>query len=47
MIRPTACATALILLALSAPTWAQSWEVSGLGAYTPAVSLDHRAPELT
>jgi opacity protein-like surface antigen len=45
--RPTACATAIILLAVSAPTWAQSWEVSGLGAYTPSVSLDRRAPELS
>ena len=47
MNRRTACATAVILLALSASTSAQSWEVSGLGAYTPAVSLDNRAPELS
>ena len=35
MTRVTACAMAIVLLALSAPAWAQSWEVSGLAAYTP------------
>jgi hypothetical protein len=47
MNRFTACATALIQLALSAPAWAQSWEVSGLAAYTPSVALDRQAPELS
>ncbi|HEY6509808.1 MAG TPA: outer membrane beta-barrel protein [Vicinamibacterales bacterium] len=47
MTRSAACATAMMLLALSTPTSAQSWEVSGLGAFTPPVGLDRRAPELT
>ena len=47
MNRFTACAIALILLALSAPAWAQSWELSGLAAYTPSVGLDRQAPELS
>ena len=47
MNRLTALATAIILLALSTPAWAQSWEVSGLAAYTPSVGLDRQAPELS
>jgi opacity protein-like surface antigen len=47
MNRLTTCASALILLALSALAWAQSWEVSGLAAFTPSVSLDRQAPELS
>ena len=47
MNRLTACASAIILLALSAPAWAQSWEVSGLAGHTPSVALDRRAPELS
>ena len=47
MTRFAAGAMALVLLALPAPAWAQSWEVSGLSAYTPAVGLARRAPELT
>jgi opacity protein-like surface antigen len=46
MNRLTAVAAAIILLAPSAPAWAQSWELSGLAAYTPSVELDRRAPEL-
>jgi opacity protein-like surface antigen len=42
-----ASATALILLTLAQPGWAQSWEVSGLAAYTPSVALDRQAPELS
>ena len=47
MNRLTAFATAILLLALSAPAWAQSWELSGLAAYTPSVALDRQAPELS
>jgi opacity protein-like surface antigen len=47
MNRLTAFAAAIILLAPSAPAWAQSWELSGLSAYTPSVGLDRRAPELS
>ena len=47
MNRLTAGASAIILLALSAPAWAQSWEVSGLAGHTPSVALDRRAPELS
>ena len=47
MNRLTALATAIILLALSAPAWAQSWEVSGLAAYTPSVDLAREASELS
>jgi opacity protein-like surface antigen len=43
----TACAIPLVLLALSAPARAQSWELSGLGAYTPSVAIDRQAPEVT
>ena len=35
MKRVTACAIAIVLLALSAPAWAQSWEVSGVAALHP------------
>jgi len=45
--RLTAIAAAIVLLALSAPASAQSWEASGLLGYTPSVALDRRAPELT
>lgn len=36
----------VLLLALTAPVRAQSWEVSGLAGYTPSSALDRRAPEL-
>jgi opacity protein-like surface antigen len=45
--RLTAIAAALVLSALSAPASGQSWEASGLLGYTPSVSLDRQAPELT
>ncbi len=38
---------ALALLLASVPARAQSWEVSGLAAYTPSAGLDNRAPELS
>ena len=41
------CAVALIaVLAMSSHASAQSWEVSGLAAYTPSAGLDQQAPEL-
>jgi opacity protein-like surface antigen len=47
MNRRTAVAAAIILFMLSARASAQSWELSGLAAYTPSVALDRRAPELS
>jgi opacity protein-like surface antigen len=47
MNRLHACASAIVLLTLSAPAWAQQWEVSGLAGHTPSVALDRRAPELS
>jgi opacity protein-like surface antigen len=47
MSRLTGVAAAITLLALSAPAWAQSWEASGLAAYTPSSGLDRQAPELS
>ena len=47
MSRLTAIAAAILLLALSAPASGQSWEMSGLFGYVPAVSVDRQAPELT
>lgn len=38
---------ALMFVILGAPAWAQSWEVSGLAAYTPSAGLDNQAPELS
>jgi opacity protein-like surface antigen len=43
----TAGAMAVVLLALSAPGWAQSWEVSAVAAHTPSAGLDRQAPELS
>jgi opacity protein-like surface antigen len=40
-------ATAIIVLALSPAASAQSWEVSGLAAYTPSAGLDREASELS
>jgi len=39
-----ACASALLL---ATPAWAQSWELSGVAAYTPSAGLDQQAPELS
>jgi opacity protein-like surface antigen len=39
-------ASATLLVFLTAPVRAQSWEVSGLAGYTPSSALDRRAPEL-
>jgi outer membrane protein W len=47
MSRLTGIAAAIALLASSSLAWAQSWEASGLAAYTPSVSLDRQAPELS
>jgi Outer membrane protein beta-barrel domain len=44
--RLVSAASAITLLVLAAPAWAQSWEVSGLAAYTPSAGLDRQAPEL-
>jgi outer membrane protein W len=46
MTRVTALAAALIVVSC-APAWAQSWEVSGLAAYTPSAGLENQAPELS
>jgi hypothetical protein len=46
MNRVIAVASAMALLAAASLSEAQSWEVSGLAAYTPSVDLDRRAPEL-
>ncbi|HEY6359759.1 MAG TPA: outer membrane beta-barrel protein [Vicinamibacterales bacterium] len=47
MSRLAGIAAAIALLASSSPAWAQSWEASGLAAYTPSVGLDRQAPELS
>ena len=47
MNRLTAFAAAIVLLAPSAPAWAQSWELSGVAGYTPSAGLDNQAPELS
>ena len=46
MKRVTSCALPIVLLALSAPAWAQSWELSGVAAHTTSAGLDNQAPEL-
>ena len=46
MNRVTVVAAVIAFLTSSAPATAQSWEVSGLLAYTPSVGLENRAPEL-
>lgn len=40
-------AAALVLLALSTPASAQSWEMSGMAGRTQSASLDNKAPELS
>ena len=40
-------AAVLVLLALSAPARAQSWELSGVVAYTASAGLEQQAPELS
>ena len=48
MSRVTLGATALLTVLIScAPASAQSWEVSGLAAYTPSAGIEHQAPELS
>jgi opacity protein-like surface antigen len=47
MSRLTAVVAAIAMLAVSAPAQAQSWEVSGLAAFTPSAGLDNQAPELS
>jgi opacity protein-like surface antigen len=46
MTRVAVIACALALVAASMPARAQSWEVSGLAGYTPAVDLEHVAREV-
>lgn len=47
MSRAIAFVVAMALLAASASAHAQSWEVSGLAAFTASAGLDNRAPELS
>jgi opacity protein-like surface antigen len=47
MSRVLCCAAAIALLAIPHAARAQSWEVSGLAAYTPSTDLDNQAPELS
>lgn len=47
MSRLAGIAAAIALLASSSFAWAQSWEATGLAAYTPSVGLDRQAPELS
>ena len=47
MSRVTVGAAVLAFVIQSASASAQSWEVSGLAAYTPSAGLEHQAPELS
>ena len=47
MSRVIALVAAIALLVAPGSARAQSWEVSGLAAYTPSAGLDNRAPELS
>ena len=47
MSRAASGAIVLTILVSCAPASAQSWEASGLVAYTPSASLENRAPELS
>jgi hypothetical protein len=47
MSRFSGVLVAIAVLVLSTSTRAQSWEASGLVGYTPLVSVDRQAPELT
>jgi opacity protein-like surface antigen len=48
MSRVTVGATALLTVLIAcAPASAQSWEVSGLAAYTPSAGIERQAPELS
>ena len=47
MSRVLAFVAAMALIGSSAPAQAQSWEVSGLAAFTPSAGLDNQAPELS
>jgi opacity protein-like surface antigen len=46
MSRVIALVAAIALLVAAAPARAQSWEVSGVAAFTPSSGLDNQAPEL-
>jgi outer membrane protein W len=46
MRRLTTAVVTVALLTAPLPAHAQSWEVSGLAAYTPSVDLERQAPEL-
>jgi opacity protein-like surface antigen len=47
MSRVTIGTVVLTILASCASASAQSWEVSGLAAYTPSASVENQAPELS
>ena len=47
MSRLIALVAVLGLMLTGQPAQAQSWEASGLAAYTPSVGLDRQAPELS
>jgi opacity protein-like surface antigen len=47
MSRVIAVFAAIALVAIAAPVSAQSWELSGLAAYTPSADLSNQAPELS
>lgn len=47
MSRAVAFVVAIVLFVASGPARAQSWEVSGLAAYTPSADLENKAPELS
>lgn len=47
MSRAVAFVVAIALLVASGPARAQSWEVSGIAAYTPSADLENKAPELS
>jgi hypothetical protein len=47
MTRIRIAAAAVLLLMLSAPAGAQSWEASGLVGFTPSAGLERQASELT
>jgi outer membrane protein W len=47
MKRVVIAAAALVLLSMSVPAWAQSWELSGMAGQTQAANVDKQATELT
>lgn len=47
MIGVVRCAIVVCLLSISAGASAQSWELGGVAGFTPSVSLEQQAPELS